>query len=81
MSAQQERVSFPMRVLFTLFALDVCAVAVMVRRRVEPQAPSAGAHYLEMGLAAVAAVVLAALVWMWWRPIRRLRRASATPMA
>ncbi|HVM79058.1 MAG TPA: tetratricopeptide repeat-containing serine protease family protein [Stellaceae bacterium] len=78
MSAQQERVSFPMRVLFTLFALDVCVVALLIRHRALPATPSPESRCFEMGLAAAALVIFAALVWMWWRPMRRLRRASAT---
>jgi len=74
MSAQQERPSFPMRMLFTLFALDVFAVVVLVRHGAQPPAPSALGNYFELGMAALAALILCALVRMWWPPIRRLRR-------
>ena len=67
-----------MRVLFTLFALDVYAVALLIRHRAQAQPPSAASLSFEIGVAAAALLILAALVRMWWRPTKRLRRASAT---
>ncbi|HYC14006.1 MAG TPA: hypothetical protein VEC75_07135, partial [Stellaceae bacterium] len=78
MSADQGRIPFPMRVLFTLFALDVYAVALLVRQRAQAQQLTAASLYFEIGVAAAALLILAALVRMWWRPTKRLRRASAT---
>lgn len=62
-----------MRVLFTLFVLDVGAVVVLIRHRTLPlSAVSAAVRYFEMGLAVAAAVFVGALVWMWWRPLRAI---------
>ena len=63
-----------MRVLFTLFVLDVGAVVVLIRHRTLPlSAVSAAVRYFEMGLAVGAAVFVGALVWMWWQPLRAIR--------
>jgi len=73
MSARQERVSFPMRLLFTLFALDVGAVVAVIHHRTLPSsAAPAAARYFEVGMAVAAAAILGALVWMWWRPLRAI---------
>lgn len=73
MGTRQERVSFPMRALFTVFAFDVGAVAGFIRDRASLPSPVPSAvHYFELGMAAAAAAILGALVWMWLPLLRAI---------
>jgi len=81
MSMQQERIPLAMRVLFTLFALDVCVVAVLVRAHARTAVSTTAGFYFECSLAIAGAAILATVARIWWRPTRRprtLRGAAAS---
>lgn len=68
-----------MRVLFTLFALDVCVVVALIRNRAGHRLDlGTDGRYFEIGLAIAAVAILGILVSMWWRPLRGPSRSGAT---